>query len=121
MSNNLGQSKYIHLLDSQTPMRFRFVRHAFGNYFDILKEVTYHPLVSKFCHFSPILELFLQCQSVFMIADGRNVNIHRGRGKPMCFGANKRSLSFHLTMNSVETASLEYWLCMDQEGHPAES
>ena len=23
-----------------------FVRHAFGNYFDIMKEVTYHPLMS---------------------------------------------------------------------------
>lgn len=24
-----------------------FVRHAFGNYFDILKEVTYHPLMAE--------------------------------------------------------------------------
>ena len=23
-----------------------FVRHAFGNYFDIMKEVTYHPIMS---------------------------------------------------------------------------
>jgi hypothetical protein len=24
-----------------------FTRHAFGNYFDILKEVTYHPLMAE--------------------------------------------------------------------------
>ena len=35
-----------------------FVKHAFGNYFDILKEVSFSPMVSSFCIYAEIIAIF---------------------------------------------------------------
>lgn len=42
-----------------------FVKHAFGNYFDILKEVSFSPMVSSFCIYDAINADFFLISIIF--------------------------------------------------------
>lgn len=70
-----------------------FIRHAFGNYFDILKEVTYHPLMAEMLTY---LNGEVSCSLMEKL------------WRSMCNMAPTKLTLF------VSLLCAEYWICLDK-------